>query len=287
MMDVFSNCKEAVKACIEQKTFSIAHLYSDEATMEMHIHNCYEVYISISGGKQFLIGDKSYDISPGDIFVINNYESHYLSQIDKMTHERIVLSIFPEYLDNLSSPQTDLKFCFRERGDGYSNRIRPNGEIQKLLKYYLHKIISAEGYGQELLEKATFMELMVLLNRIFREQQLENPDTLSQNNPLVDKVIDYINHHISDKFTISILSTEFFVSESYICRVFKSETGTTIYKYLTARRIALAKTLLVSGASVSEACEQSGFNDYVNFVKSFTKAVGTSPKRYAKCSSYL
>jgi AraC-like DNA-binding protein len=35
---------------------------------------------------------------------------------------------------------------------------------------------------------------------------------------------------------------------------------------------------------VTEAYEKSGFTDYSNFFKAFTKAVGISPKKYAQCS---
>ena len=74
------------------------------------------------------------------------------------------------------------------------------------------------------------------------------------------------------------------MSESYICRIFKSATGTTINKYINARRISIAKALLSDGANVTEAYEKSGFSDYSNFFKAFTKAVGISPKKYAQCS---
>jgi hypothetical protein len=34
--------------------------------MAMHIHDCYELYYSISGGKQFLIDCTCYQMGPGD-----------------------------------------------------------------------------------------------------------------------------------------------------------------------------------------------------------------------------
>ena len=81
------------------------------------------------------------------------------------------------------------------------------------------------------------------------------------------------------------LAEAFYLSESYICRIFKAATGTTINKYITARRISIAKSLLNNGASVAEAFDKSGFTDYSNFFKAFTKAVGVSPKKYANLSA--
>ena len=96
-MEILSSCKDSIANCIEQKFFAIAHLYSDEKPMDMHIHDCYEIYYSISGGKQFLIDNCFYNIFPGDIFFINQYESHHLTQIDSQVHERIIISIYPDF----------------------------------------------------------------------------------------------------------------------------------------------------------------------------------------------
>ena len=60
--------------------------------------------------------------------------------------------------------------------------------------------------------------------------------------------------------------------------------STTINKYITARRISIAKAVLNENGNVMEAFERSGFTDYSNFFKAFTKAVGISPKKYASLS---
>ncbi len=84
--------------------------------------------------------------------------------------------------------------------------------------------------------------------------------------------------------SIEHLSEHFFLSESYICRIFKLSTGTTINKYITARRISMAKSMLSNGMSINDVCSNCGFNDYSNFLKSFKKAVGVSPKKYSNFS---
>ena len=80
------------------------------------------------------------------------------------------------------------------------------------------------------------------------------------------------------------LAEHFYLSESYICRIFKAATSTTINKYIVAQRISLAKSLLTEGHSVAETCDKCGFRDYSNFLKTFTKVVGISPKKYAQFS---
>ena len=272
-----------MKACIDEKYFAVAHLYKDEKTMDMHIHDCYEVYYSISGGKQFLINNKLYDIEPGDLFVINQYESHYLTQIDKTIHERIVLSVYPDFIQNISSKETDLNYCFHARPQDFSHKIHLNKDQQQRFLYYINKLTSSNEYGHDLIEKSVFLELFVMINAIYMEHEgQKTTDTFSTYHYQVDDILSFINNNITSPLSIKELSSQFYLSESYICRIFKTTTGTTINKYITARRISIAKSLLADGLSVTEVYEKCGFNDYSNFLKSFTKSVGISPKKYSQ-----
>jgi AraC-like DNA-binding protein len=282
-MKEFASCKEAINNCISNKYFSIAHLHSEEETMAIHIHDSYEVYYSISGGKQFLIDNKLYDINPGDLFVINQFESHYVSQISKMIHERIVLSIHPDFLKDISTDKTDLSYCFTHRDENFSHKIQLDKEQQSRFMYFINKIISAEGFGADRIEYSSFIELMTYFTKLF----VDNEDSLLSSykyNNQIQEVISYINDNVLENITIKHLAEHFFLSESYICRIFKLATGTTINKYITARRISIAKSLLSNGANINDVYVDCGFNDYSNFLKSFKKAVGVSPKKYSTFS---
>jgi AraC-like DNA-binding protein len=282
-MKELNSCKEAMAKSIENKYFAVAHLYKDEKAMEMHIHDCYEVYFSISGGKQFLIDNQVYDIAPGDLFLINQYDSHYLTQIDKELHERIVIMIDPEYMRSISTEETDLDACFQGRSENFSHKLSLTQEQQGRFLYFINKLVTSNGYGHDLLERATFTELFVMINKIVADREnnteAEKPATYNEQ---VDSILSYLNNNLQYPVSIGDLSKHFYISESYICRIFKAATGTTINKYMTARRISIAKSLLAEGIGVSEVCERCGFSDYSNFLKAFTKSVGISPKKYSQ-----
>lgn len=287
-MKEYTSCKTAIEQCIGQKYFAIAHLYNEEKTMNVHIHDCYEIYYSISGGKQYLIDNKFYDIQPGDLFVINQFESHYLAKIDQMVHERIVLSIYPDFLKQLSTECTDLSTCFTDRCGKYSHKLSLNKEQQQRFLYFINKITANEDYGKDIMERAAFMELMLIINSIYLSNNaLEEELPAFQYNQQVEEIIGYINQNIYQPLRIHTLTDNFHLSDSYLCRIFKSATGTTINKYINARRISIAKVLLSGGSNVTDVCEQCGFNDYSNFLKAFTKAVGLSPKKYAQNSNRI
>lgn len=285
-MELFTSCKAAVDECLKHKYYAIAHLHKEEKVMDMHIHDCCEIYYSISGGRQFLIDNRFYDISPGDLFIINQFESHYLTQINNMVHERIIISIHPDFLKEISTARTNLNYCFSERDPAFNHRISLTKEQQHRFLYFIGKIATAKDFGGDLIERAAFMEMMVLINSLsINNHDAEIPDSKFQYNQQVQAILSYINQHITEPITVEHLAEQFYISTSYICRIFKATTGTTINKYINARRITIAKSLLSMDLDVGEVCEKSGFNDYSNFLKAFTKAVGISPKKYAQYSA--
>ena len=195
-MKELSSCHQAIENCASTQTFAIAHLYKEEKTMDMHIHDCYEIYYSISGGRQFLIDNKFYAIEPGDVFIINQYESHKITQVDKEVHERIVLSIHPEYTKQLSSPRTDLDACFCSRPENFCHKLSLSKEQQNRFLYYINKITDAEGYGQDILEQTAFMELLVLLNRLTLSNRPVTAASPAIYNQQVDDILKY--HRTAD-----------------------------------------------------------------------------------------
>jgi len=260
-----ASCKLAILECLKNKYYAIAHLHNEEKTMNMHIHDCYEIYYSISGGKQFLIDNRFYDINPGDLFIINQFESHYVTPNNNQVHERIIISIHPDFPKEISTIKTDLSYCFAERNQGFDHRISLNKEQQRRFLYFIDKITTSNEFGNDIIERVIFMEMMVMINSLFiNNYSLKISDSNFQYNQQVQNIIFYINQHITEAITIKQLADQFYISTSYICRIFKATTGTTINKYINARRITIAKSLLTMDLRVSEVCEKCGFNDYSN-----------------------
>ena len=291
-MLIHDSCKAAIQACLDTKTFAIARLFSEEKTMQIHIHDCYEVYFSIAGGKQFLVDNRVYEVRSGDIFFINQFESHYLSKIDQDNHVRVVLSIHPDYLKRFSTEQTDLNYCFTYRDSILGHKVNLSEEERKRFMYFIHKLSEKREFGQDLLDQAVFLELMTFLNYIFisrceKTLHSSRDGTHSQPSPhhtRIDEILAYIDQHLVEDINITMLASHFYLNSSYLCKIFKDTTGTTINRYITAKRISRAKALLAEGRPVAETCALCGFGDYSNFLKAFTKAVGISPKKYAAYS---
>ncbi len=287
-MKAYSSCQKSIEAAIENQKYTLARLYREEKPMGMHIHDCYEIYYSISGGKRFLIDNKYYEINDGDLFIINQYESHYLDLTDNGSLERIVINVYPDYLKKLSTAQTPLDSYFSNHSDHFCHKVHLSSEEQQRFIYYFHKVTNSNGYGCDIIEETSFIQMMVYITQLFHSQESDQSGDQQHYhyNQHVSNILNYINLHISDYLSIKTIADHFYLSESYICRLFKAETGTTINQYITARRISMAKAFLNIGYSVSEVCDKIGYQDYSNFLKAFTKIVGISPKKYAQYSTH-
>ena len=91
----------------------------------------------------------------------------------------------------------------------------------------------------------------------------------------------YLQEHLAEEISLSVLAEQFHLNPQYISQLFKSEIGVNFLVYLTNIRMEKAKKLLLSTAlSIAEVAEQSGYGDYRVFTKVFKKSEGSTPSQY-------
>ena len=275
----------AFQHCLKEKRFSIAHLYKMSKNMDIDTLGCYKIFFSLSGQKTFHIDEQTHECLPGDVFLISPQEWHYFSDYeDEQGHERIIFFIYPTFLKECCTDSTDLGYCFTKASIHRTHKLSLTSAEQEKLMDYVTRLSALEDFGQDILDKSIFLEALIYINRLVIEHfsQYQDSDEAPSKNPSqINDVIAYINHHLCENLSTSMLAEHFFLSPSYLCKLFRSATGTTLHKYVVAKRVTLAKNLLADGMSVSATCSACGFNDYSNFIKIFTKSVGVSPKKYA------
>lgn len=290
-MKIFNNCSEAIELCVSSNYFAIAHLYSNEKPKGIHVHDCYELYYSVSGAKQFMIDNQFYPVEPGDAFFINQFESHCLTQVNDANHERILVLISPDFLKSISTEATDIDACFRDHPPGRSHRIPLSPEEQKRFRFYIDNLKSAGSFGADVMERSLFSLMMVYMTKrylkcIRRRSVPLRSNEANGHSVQVDGILSYINQHLAEPISLEQIAEQFYLSSSYICRVFKASTGVTINQYITAKRITQAKILLTEGYSVTEAAEKCGFGDYSTFFRAFIKTTNISPKKYVQFTTH-
>ena len=96
-------------------------------------------------------------------------------------------------------------------------------------------------------------------------------------------ITQYLQEHLAEEVSLSVLAEEFHLSAQYISQLFKNEIGVGFLAYLTNIRMERAKQLLLSTSlSIAEVSEQSGYSDYRVFTKVFKKSEGITPSQYRR-----
>ena len=93
----------------------------------------------------------------------------------------------------------------------------------------------------------------------------------------------YMQEHLSEEISLSVLADEFHLNPQYISQLFKNEIGVGFLAYLTNIRMEKAKKLLLSTAlSVTEISSRVGYGDYRVFTKVFKKTEGITPSQFRR-----
>ncbi len=88
---------------------------------------------------------------------------------------------------------------------------------------------------------------------------------------------------VSPAFRVETLCRDAGLSHAHLLRLFKAEYGVTVQRYVTDRRMALAKELLyTTDLSVGSVALSCGFADESHFMKTFKKETGFSALGYRK-----
>lgn len=242
---------------------------------KMHTHEWYEIY-SIFGGKGvFKIEGNRYPLENGDILIMRSMESHCIEINSDVPYTRLSIHFSPEIFSGIDK-NGSLFLPFTERESGTLNLYRQSDFKSDAYKIFIKKIIT-DSDDRRL---QTLVNLLALLNEIsiaFASRSIENT-----NDSLDCRIIRYINHNLSTDITLNELCEEFFISKPHLCRIFKNATGSTVWNYITVKRLSLAKELISQGVPPTKVYTQCGFNDYSSFYRAYLKNYGTSPNSNVK-----
>ena len=100
-------------------------------------------------------------------------------------------------------------------------------------------------------------------------------------NYTVNVVRQYIQEHISEKFTLNDVASIFSITPNYLSQLFRKYNDVGFNEYVTAIKIREAKSMLASRQmKIYEVADALGFESSFYFSKVFKKVEGISPKDY-------
>ncbi|ULO06115.1 helix-turn-helix transcriptional regulator [Paenibacillus sp. 19GGS1-52] len=247
-----------------------------------HVHDSYEIYYLLAGERNYYINNLVYSLRKGDLLFINKNELHRTTAKGTARHERILINFEEVFLQKMMA-QVTLHFPFMTT---QSMLLRPDAHEQGVIENILNSMQKeqAEHRAQHNLYLQTLLlQLFIEMGRI---QELQREAIAPENNEKqikVYEIIDYLQTHYGDKLTLAQLSESFYISSTYLCRLFKQTTGFTIIEYLNYIRIQKAQQQLrESNAKVTQIAEDTDFDSIAHFGRVFKQIAKRSPLQYRK-----
>lgn len=251
---------------------------------ESHWHTACEMIIPVEGNYLVTVGQKNWELSPGDIFLIPGGELHTLRSPSRGGR---FIFLF------------DLDFVWRIKGSAYlascvSAPLLINRStcpsiydeeaaiVRQLCLEYLQ--------SDSLRDVAVYTQLLTfLLNYGKHRMSMDDAPSLTQSYHTAQKhyaekfnaVFDYLDRHFAEELTLENVAAVAGFSKFHFSRTFKQLSGYNFYDYLCHRRIKSSEALLMTpGLSVSQIALQSGFSSVSTFNRTFKKLKGCTPTQY-------
>ncbi len=259
-----------------------------------HSHTNFEIAYFISGGGTYIVKNKSYQFSAGDVFVFSSNEQHCITNVTGEQMEYIAIHFDPKYLWGNSATglsENNINFCFLHNPDFENKLPRDNPATEKIIKMILaaNEEIINKKLEYKLMVKSYINEITVTLLRELNYALPHDSSTAQHHAKEIISVINYIDKHLESAITLDDIAKQATMSPNYFCTVFKKINNITIWDYIVSKRCDLASQLLISNPELNiiDIAEKCGFNNTANFNKAFKKRIGTTPSHFRKNSGII
>lgn len=272
--DAFSRCTYTVEnGAMSYQKFR----YNTPPEMIWHLHDCYEMLLLLSGDVTYLVEGNSYVLKPYDIILTNASEIH-VPVFGEGVYDRRSILIKPSFFSPFITDEFHPFRIFNHRKPGENNLIDAALVKQHgldTLFFDIGKYLEEGTFESQILAK---LSLMLLLTKASTISNLTSP--VSNANAKVSEIIKYIDNHLDGDLSYSGISKALYINPNYLYHFFKKETGLALSRYVSAKRVIKAQSLLRSGVPSAKVSEEVGFNDYSNFYRTFKNITGKSPKDF-------
>lgn len=249
-----------------------------------HWHSAYEMIVPIEGNYLVNVCGQTFDLAPGDIFLIPGGEPHSLKAparggrfIFLFEFDQILAIKGASYLAScMAKPllinRSTCPAIYAEEADLFA----------RICWEYLH--------DDSLRDISVYSQLLTIFLNYgkYRLSSESSPSMLqlphsSQRNyaERFEAVFDYLDRHFAEDLTLEDAAAVAGFSKFHFSRTFKQLSGCNFYEYLCHRRIKASEALLMKpGLSISQIALQSGFSSVSTFNRTFKKLKGCTPTQY-------
>lgn len=247
-----------------------------------HYHDYYEVTFYL--GEQdaaYLQGNVPYAVRKGDIIFCRMFENHIMDYPCNDGHARFCIGIEPRILGNYSKKNANLYLMFSNQNPNYPIMHLDMLQLQKYLRMIEEIRQLGNSPGEQVIAGSIVHRI---LGCLYCDMQLEiGADTTGlQHIRLVGAILHYVEENLAEPLSLQQIAQQYNYSVTYVSKLFKTVTGSSLVSYIIEKRIGRAKQLMFENIEIMQIAERVGYHNYSNFYKAFKKATGISPEEYRR-----
>ncbi len=239
-----------------------------------HSHDHCEIFIHIKGTLDIFVEKNLYHVTGNEVRIYRSGELHCGKSSTVQEMEWYQISIPRSFFSQSEYKPLSAILFDREAGNGNVFISENQEEILCLLKelFALHAASSPlfPAYYQ-----GTVLRILCLLNA-----PCSNRHIRQHQDEVLQQIIHRVNTDFQEIASVQDLCRLTHYSASYLHRLFRQRLNITPYQWIIGKKLNEAKKVLWEGASVTEACDFAGFNNYNNFITLFKRTFGITPKKY-------
>lgn len=238
----------------------------DNASWAPHLHNDYEILFVYSvENASFNISGLRYPLKSFDLVFINPAIIHNLTIPYDQDYERCGL-----YFSEDAIPQ-ELKSAVKNFHYIYHIDDKSNP---------LFKIIDSISDAEKVFPKKDFdaylsSALIQLLYHLKHSDPTE--ESIGTSNATIDKILEYIDKHITEPLNAEVIAEQCFVSKSWLSHTFKEYLGISLKKYINQKKMLAIEQLIPTGLSITHLTEEYSYNNYTTFYRQYKQYSGKKP----------
>ncbi len=242
----------------------------------MHIHDKCEIFYFVGGNVEYLVEGSKYPLNEDSVMIMRPAEAHTPRILSNTCYERYAVN-FPLSFIRAIDPEGILLKAFTDRPLGKNNFYSDEELDMPLFRRLLEEMRDeTENEYQRRLTSTTHIYMMLdMIGRAFSKKKTGGFSPKS----LPEKIIVYIENHLSDELSVPGLASHFHLSVSQFSRIFKQTTGAAPWDYITQKRLTVAREKISKGRPAAQTARECGFGDYSSFYRAYTKLFGCSPQQ--------
>lgn len=257
-----------------------------------HWHEGCEILIVHRGEGRVIVNQQTYDIQPGKLFFFQPFQLHkvHVEVNSERPYDRSIFHFDPVALELCLTAFPSLHLFFTRLRHGMIQEqafsfIEEIAYVYEICKAFDRDEKKHSPYHAE--EQGTLL-LLQLLNCIRSTIKSKNNQVSLSASSLYrysEQIMQWMEENYADSFDLQRLADELHLSRTYVSRVFRQETGSSLMDYLSARRIKQACNLLrTTDMSVDRIAEEIGLSNTSYFIRLFKKVIGTTPYQYKRAN---